>query len=236
MANSYNGGDPADRREALKGAVDYTKLLTTLATGTVVLTATFLGQFYSGHHIGRLIASWIVLGASVLAGLVAFGEYVSQFAESTLKVRRGTMEAANLLQWVLLAVGVGLFASFAISNITAPTTVDVARYESGFKDGRARTVLKCPDSAAHGCSGTVQFSLLTPSHRGGFDLGTALFAADRPGLIAVSSPRPLPGSRRRSLASDRLRIAVHTDGRFGGGQDFDETVLAARPGSAARRR
>ncbi len=228
MSTSYNQGDADDRREALKGAVDYTKLLTTLATGAVVLTATFLDDLYAGRSIELLIISWIAFGLSVLAGLIAFGEYVSQLAESTLKVRRGTMEFANFCQWILVTVGAVCFGFFAIANVTASPTIEIAHDETGFTGKRAKTTLVCPPDALHGCSGTVSFKLTKESSKHGFNLGTAPFSAAAAKLIAVSSPRRLWGLRWRYLRSRVLRINVTSKSGYGDGRKVSETVPAGR--------
>jgi hypothetical protein len=226
MCPGYNQGTGDDRREALKGAVDYTRLLTTLATGAVVLSATFLDKFYAGRDVGLLIASWVVLGASVLAGLFAVGEYVNQFAESTLRVRRDTMEVMNLLQFILMVAGVVLFAVFVVLNVRAAPAIEIGRDESGIKSGVAKTAIVCPSDAVNGCSGTVTFQLLIPHAVRPIDLGTAPFAAEHPELSTVSAPRSLSGALQRSLSSDRLRIVVHGHGRYGNARTIDETVPA----------
>lgn len=230
MSSDYNQGTEDDRREALRGAVDYTKLLTTFATGAVVLTATFLDSLYAGRNIELLIVSWIAFGLSVLAGLIAFGEYVSQFSESTLKARRGTMEFANFAQWILVAAGAVFFAIFAISNVTANPTIEIARDESGVSGKHARTTFICPSNALHGCSGMVSFRLLGRSSKHGFDLGEAPFSTGSARLITASSPRRLPALRRRPLASKFLRIEVTSTSSYGDGWSVSETVPAREIG------
>jgi hypothetical protein len=239
VSSEYNKGEPEDRRRALSGAVDYTKLLTTLATGTIVLTATFLGEFYAGHMLSLLIASWAALGLSVLAGLVAFGEYISQLAESKLQVRRGLMEGANLLQWFLLVAGVALFAIFAVSNVTSSPPVGVDRYGSGIEHRHPTAVVICPADAVGGCSGYVEFRVQARADGKGLELGTVPFATDGPGDVMVTSPRALSCKAMRS-SSDRLRIVVRGGGRYGGAKTVAATIrtrsrCGSRPGPPSAR-
>jgi MFS family permease len=117
--DSHNQGTEEDRRHALDAIADFTKLLITLATGTVVLSATFLEKFYKGHSLTLLIASWAVIGLSVALGVIAFGQYISQLAESELKPRRSAVEGWNLAQLIAFGAGVVLFAIFAVQNVTS---------------------------------------------------------------------------------------------------------------------
>jgi hypothetical protein len=222
---SHNTGERQDRREALKGAVDYTKLLTTLATGAVLLSATFLDKFYAGRLIGLLIASWIVLGLSVLAGLIAVGEYISQFAESTLKVRRGMMEVANLFQWFLLVTGIGLLAAFVVANVTTGPVAQIDTGQTKVAHGVGKTTIMCPAGAVNGCSGSATFVLLTPAGQQ-VPLGTALFAIEHAGLVTVSSPKAVSKKVQGSLRADKLKVSVEAHGRYGKTQTIETTVAA----------
>jgi hypothetical protein len=122
-AKLYNTGTPEDLRKALEAFAEYNKLLITLATGTVVLSATFLEKFYTGKSLHLLIASWSSLGLSVVLGVITLGESINQLAESRFRIRRGTLEVLSLLQWLSVFAGVGLFAAFVINNVTSsPST------------------------------------------------------------------------------------------------------------------
>lgn len=118
MPASYNTGDETDRRKALDGIFDFTKLLISLATGTVVLSATFLEKFYKGVALNLLIASWASLGASVVLGLIAAGAYIAQLAESDIRPRRSALEILNLLEWLFLIGGITALAVFTVKNVT----------------------------------------------------------------------------------------------------------------------
>ncbi len=116
-----NTGTEGDRREALKAIADLTRIQIGLSTGAVILSATFLEKFYKGEVLETLVAAWACFGLSVLFGLMAYGQYVSQLAESNLTVRRGALECLSLLQWAALAAALGLFGYFVVTNVTAGT-------------------------------------------------------------------------------------------------------------------
>jgi hypothetical protein len=118
VTKTYNKGSDEDRRKALDSIYDYNKTLITLATGTVALSATFLGKdLFHGKAVSWLIASWIVLLVSIVIGIVGLGEYISQYAESNIKPRHGTAEIVSLLQILALLAGLALLVYFAVQNI-----------------------------------------------------------------------------------------------------------------------
>jgi hypothetical protein len=113
----YNTGTDADRRKALDSIYDYTKTVITVATGTVALTATFLGKdLYQGTSLGLIVASWTCLGVSILFGIVGMGTYISQYAESDIRPRRSGAEYASLVQVLGLVAGLVLLGLFALDN------------------------------------------------------------------------------------------------------------------------
>jgi hypothetical protein len=218
--------DPDDQREALKGAVDYTKLLITLATGTVVISATFLDKFYAGKDSGLLIAAWIVLGVSVVVGFLAHGEYIRKLAESNLAIKNTGIEHANLGQFALAIAGVVLFAIFVVSNVTAKPTIRVAREQTGITGRVATTALVCGATATNGCTGSVAFELGGPHVRPPVSLGQAVFATDHPGVINVTAPDFVPNALKGGLTADQLTVHVQVAGRFGNTADVDVVVPA----------
>ena len=113
----YNQGSADDKRKALDAAYDYNKTLITLATGTIALSATFLGTaLYQGVELAWLIASWAVFGASIVLGLLGLGAYISQYAESDARPRRSAVEVFSLLQVLAVITGLALLGYFAIKN------------------------------------------------------------------------------------------------------------------------
>lgn len=118
---SYNTGTGEDRRKALDAILEYNKTLITLATGTLALSATFIGkELYRGRSVRWLVFSWIALGVSLLFGAVGIGAHISQYAESDIQPRRSQSEYFSLGQLVTLAAGLAMLGYFAIDNSTSP--------------------------------------------------------------------------------------------------------------------
>jgi len=118
VANGYNQGKDEDRRKALDSIYDYIKTLITLATGTIALSATFLAKdMPHSKGVWWLISSWIVLGASILMGIIGMGQYISQYAESSIKPRHSGAEYLSLVQVLALWGGLACLAYFAVQNV-----------------------------------------------------------------------------------------------------------------------
>jgi hypothetical protein len=116
--DEYNKGEEADRRKALDSIYDYIKTLITLATGTIAVSATFLGKDVPhSKSVDWLIASWVVLGISIVIGIVGMGEYINQYAESNIKPRRSFAEVLSFLQVLALLGGLACLAYFAVQNV-----------------------------------------------------------------------------------------------------------------------
>jgi hypothetical protein len=116
--SQYNQGKEEDRRKALDSIYDYNKTLITLATGTIALSATFLGKDVP-HSKGAnwLIASWVVLLVSLVIGIIGMGQYISQYAESKLTPRRSGAEYVSLIQILALLGGLACLVYFAVQNV-----------------------------------------------------------------------------------------------------------------------
>jgi hypothetical protein len=113
-----SGDSREDKSQALVSIYDFIKLLITLATGTVVFSATFLDSFYKDRGLSLLIISWVLMVVSVVFGLFAAGQYIRQLDRSDLTVRRGKLEVFSVVQIASLAVAVLLFLVFALTNVT----------------------------------------------------------------------------------------------------------------------
>jgi hypothetical protein len=114
-----------NRRKAFEFADAWAKLLSGLATGTIVLSATFIKDIFpSGQALestGALFAAWAFLGISTLLGpmvLVALVSHLNR-AESTyeLDVYAPSIRILSLLQIATFALGIFLFATFVALNL-----------------------------------------------------------------------------------------------------------------------
>jgi hypothetical protein len=114
-----------NRRKAFDFADAWAKLLSSLATGTIVLSATFINDIFPVGHVlqskGLLFASWGILGAAILLGPLVLGALISNLSrvESTkeLDVYAPTIQVLSLLQILAFMTGLSAFAAFVALNL-----------------------------------------------------------------------------------------------------------------------
>jgi len=117
------------RLEAAKAALEWTKQITTLATGTLVLSATFLKDLAPKDAAGAvrvanpeyLRDAWLALAVSIVLGLLYLGA-VSSFLSTARDIRdvdiyRGVPRYLGLLHVLAFLVGMVLFVVFAVRNL-----------------------------------------------------------------------------------------------------------------------
>jgi hypothetical protein len=106
--------------EAVKIAGEWNKQLSLWATGSIVLSITFLKDILSGSYIGcwartALISSWTVLALSILVGNFAYGAPLTG-AGKTASWKLRINDQSRLLsigQASLFVLGIGLLIVFA---------------------------------------------------------------------------------------------------------------------------
>jgi hypothetical protein len=96
----------------------YATSLLTLATGTIALSATFLGNLYRGQDLWTLLVAWALLAASMVVAFLTLGQGISLLAESDLRPRHGLLEGMGLIHLILVLAGLAFFAVFAVQNST----------------------------------------------------------------------------------------------------------------------
>jgi MFS family permease len=114
-----------NRRKAFEFADAWAKLLASLATGTLVLSATFIKDIFpdskSLETKGILFAAWIVLGISAFMGPMVLGALVAHLnrASSTreLDVYSGSIQVLSILQICTFFLGLVLFSTFVAINL-----------------------------------------------------------------------------------------------------------------------
>jgi hypothetical protein len=116
-----NQGADEDKRAALSAIGSMGNVLVTVATASLALSATFLGDLYSGQSRPSLWTGWVLLLVSLLLGLLALGQQINMLAESKLLPRGGSLEVLSLLQLLTVLAGLAFLASFAFDNVTART-------------------------------------------------------------------------------------------------------------------
>jgi hypothetical protein len=235
VVSGYNTGSADDRRAALDATFQFTQALIAIATGTVVFSATFLDRIFTGSFRGLLIAAWLVLGLSVVFGVLAFGAYVSKLAESNFVVRRTDVELFNLLQLIALCAGVGLFALFAVRGITEGPKLNIVPQSALIAKKRyLRIPIECRVSGGGGCLGTA-----TLSAADGREIASKQFRVSSFGgtLVRLLLPERMCSEIRRAKET-RVRIHVSAGDRSGqeASADAPLTMVPAARLDAAQRR
>ena len=111
--------DPlADKKEALKGALDLAKHQITLATGVVVFSGTLLKVLLEPKQLSELpscwlFASWGVSILSIIFGLFASGRYVTQLSKSNYDIEDRFLTGLTRSQQISFFLGIALFGIFA---------------------------------------------------------------------------------------------------------------------------
>lgn len=113
--------DSGDSREIINAVLEWTKQITTLATGTLVLSATFITDILKGRveleYI--LISSWVLFALSALFGILLMGNLCFLFSfrnkEPPSIYGTTTRVIANLHFWTFL-IGLVGFVYFASAN------------------------------------------------------------------------------------------------------------------------
>jgi hypothetical protein len=117
--------EPDQDLEAVKIAGEWNKQLSLWATGSVVLSVTFMKDLLSGVEITRwwrmdLALSWGILVASILVGNFAYGAPLTGAGKANfkLKVNQAT-RTLSIVQTVLFVIGMGCLVLFAVFNLPA---------------------------------------------------------------------------------------------------------------------
>lgn len=112
-------------RKALEFADAWAKLISSLSTGTLVLSATFIKDLFPDAHAFALkkvlFASWSALGLAAALGLMVLGALVAELdgykTGGRPSVFAGAIQFWAIAQFVMFALGVLLFAIFIGKNL-----------------------------------------------------------------------------------------------------------------------
>ena len=111
--------DPiADKKDALRGALDLAKHQITLATGVVVFGGTLLKVLLEPQQLSELpscwlFASWGVSILSIMLGLFASGRYITQLSQSNYDIEDKWLSGFSRAQQISFFLGIVLFGIFA---------------------------------------------------------------------------------------------------------------------------
>ena len=113
------------RSEHFKAIFDHLKHVSTLATGSILLIATFLEKlFKQPNHPGLVtfaVASFLI---SVIASTAAYGAFVLNFPRDDRAITRAVLSGAEkfamagglMITWLSFVTGVGSVAAFFFFN------------------------------------------------------------------------------------------------------------------------
>jgi len=121
-----NGVDSAKelRLKAFDTVSDWSKQVTTIASATLVLSATFIKDILGGHteHTCYLWTSWFSLLATVVVGVFVLGALASNLNDGNpaqLDIYSGSILGASVVQILLFLIGMIAFILFVMSNLSA---------------------------------------------------------------------------------------------------------------------
>lgn len=112
------------RKKALDTTIEWSKQITTLATGTLVLSGTFIKDLFTGHvkWPGMIVTCWMAMSISAVLGVLYFGALVAMVGKaekpSDLDVyawKNGRFVA--LIHVLAFMVGVVAFVAFITTNM-----------------------------------------------------------------------------------------------------------------------
>jgi hypothetical protein len=216
MNATFLSSSVEDKRQALSSAIALSRLLLSVAAGTIVLSGTLLQTIYVGRSLCLLEIAWVLLGVSLLLGYLVHGRYVTQLAKSDLTVRRGRVEVYSLLQFLAIVAGLVCFAIFVVVNVGSGPRLAVARADLGHGGRQIAVTLDCRSGADSGCQGEVTLKL---ARRPAVELGHAVFGDESDGPVVARVPlAPAVGRHLRRLSRQGpplLTVRALASGRFG---------------------
>jgi hypothetical protein len=109
--------------EAVKIAGEWNKQLSLWATGSIVVSISFLKDFLQGSEVSfewrvELVASWVAMLASILFGHFAYGAPLTGSGDANWspKITAATRKL-SILQATLFGIGLALLIIFAAGNL-----------------------------------------------------------------------------------------------------------------------
>lgn len=222
-----------DKRQALSSGLSLSRLLLSVAAGTIVLSGTLLQTIYVGRTLCLLEGAWVLLGVSLVFGYFVHGRYVSQLDESNLN-STGTFEWLSLFQSLFIAVGLVLFAIFVAVNLGSGPRLKVTRAELGRGARYVAVTVDCRSGASSGCHGEVALASTGKRPR---EIGRTLFAEEADGPL--NARVQLNRAAGRPLATGKAQILeVHAlaTGRFGNQTETTSRLRLRRSAASHARR
>jgi hypothetical protein len=112
------------RKKAIDTAIEWSKQITTLATGALVLSGTFIKDLFTGHvkWSAVIVASWIAMSASAVMGTLYMGALVSMVHKAKSRDDLNIYSWKNgrsvaLIHIIAFMLGVLAFVTFITRNM-----------------------------------------------------------------------------------------------------------------------
>jgi len=109
--------------KAFDTILEWSKQLITIASATIVLSATFVKDIFADTIVyqGWLFTAWILFIFSIVVGILVIGSLAAHFNTgdgSQLDIYKPSIWSTALTQGVLFLLGIGTFLWFVYSNVT----------------------------------------------------------------------------------------------------------------------
>ena len=106
------------KKDSIKLVQDITKQLITLASGILVLSATFLSDIIRSPSSSILLTlSWTSITLSIVAGLLTLSSLVNNLKKNIYEAFRKETTLPAIFQWVFFVSGIVLFWIFIVVNL-----------------------------------------------------------------------------------------------------------------------
>ena len=115
-----NGAHHEIELKAFDVVLEWTKQVVTIASATLVLSATFVKDMLSGKvvHQGCLTWAWVLLLVAVVSGVFVIGATVASLNKKDLDAFGGMIGWTAIFQVVAFLIGMILFLYFAGANLS----------------------------------------------------------------------------------------------------------------------
>ena len=126
-SNANNNGDS---KEVINVVLEWSKQITTLASGTLVLSATFVKDIFQGTvlHQWALVSSWLLFALSAIFGIILLGNICFLFSnqnEEPPSIYNGATRIIALIHCCSFGIGLALFFYFASYNFISTNKIKV---------------------------------------------------------------------------------------------------------------
>jgi len=130
--NSNNHGDS---KEVINVVLEWSKQITTLSSGTLVLSATFVKDIFQGTvlHQWVLVVSWLLFALSAIFGIILLGNICFLFSSHNTKqpsIYNCATRTIALFHCCFFGIGLALFFYFASYNFINTNKIKVDESKS----------------------------------------------------------------------------------------------------------